>query len=75
MNTITRTELNSAIDAGTVTVVDALPASPYATRHLPAQDVAALTGRYGELLRTLTEVLKRHFHVLNRVALFACAVG
>ncbi len=35
MNTITRADLNAAIDAGTVTVVDALPAAPYANRHLP----------------------------------------
>lgn len=35
MNTITRTDLADAIEAGTVTVVDALPAAPFATRHLP----------------------------------------
>lgn len=35
MNTISRDELAAAIEAGTVTVVDALPAAPYAKRHLP----------------------------------------
>jgi rhodanese-related sulfurtransferase len=32
---ITRQELQSALAAGDVTVVDALPAAPYARRHLP----------------------------------------
>ena len=32
---ISRDELRAAIDAGAVTVVDALPAAPYAQRHLP----------------------------------------
>jgi rhodanese-related sulfurtransferase len=35
VHTITRAELADAIGAGTVTVVDALPAAPFATRHLP----------------------------------------
>lgn len=35
MNTISRAELAEAIAAGTVVVVDALPAAPYANRHLP----------------------------------------
>jgi rhodanese-related sulfurtransferase len=34
-NTITRTELRDAIDAGEVTVVEALPASYYEEAHLP----------------------------------------
>lgn len=33
---IAREELRAAIDAGAVTVVDALPAAPYAARHLPS---------------------------------------
>lgn len=33
--TTTREELRAAIDEGAVTVVDALPAAPYARRHLP----------------------------------------
>jgi rhodanese-related sulfurtransferase len=33
--TITRTELEALIDAGTVTVVEALPAEYYAQGHLP----------------------------------------
>lgn len=32
---VSRAELAEAIDSGTVTVVDALPAAPYANRHLP----------------------------------------
>ncbi|GAB3417466.1 rhodanese-like domain-containing protein [Flindersiella endophytica] len=32
---ITRDELRAAIDNGTVTVIDALPAAPYSARHLP----------------------------------------
>ena len=32
---ITREELRAAMAAGTVTVVDALPAAPYSQRHLP----------------------------------------
>lgn len=32
---ITRQELQSAIDAGHVTVVDALPPAPFSRRHLP----------------------------------------
>lgn len=32
---ITLDKLRDAIDNGTVTVVDALPAAPYSTRHLP----------------------------------------
>lgn len=32
---ITREQLNSAIDTGSVTVVDALPAAPYGQRHIP----------------------------------------
>jgi mannose-6-phosphate isomerase-like protein (cupin superfamily) len=32
---VTRDELRAAIDAGEVTVVDALPAAPFAQRHLP----------------------------------------
>jgi len=35
MPTITREELSDALDKGTVTVVDALPAAPYGQRHLP----------------------------------------
>lgn len=35
MNTISRDELAAAVEAGSVTVVDALPAAPYAQRHLP----------------------------------------
>lgn len=35
MTTISRAELAEAIAAGTVTVVDALPAAAYADRHLP----------------------------------------
>jgi len=35
VNTITRGDLTDAINAGTVTVVDALPAAPFTTRHLP----------------------------------------
>jgi rhodanese-related sulfurtransferase len=34
-NTITRTELRDAIEAGEVTVVEALPASYYEDAHLP----------------------------------------
>jgi rhodanese-related sulfurtransferase len=34
-NTITRTELREAIDAGDVTVVEALPANYYEDAHLP----------------------------------------
>jgi rhodanese-related sulfurtransferase len=34
-NTITRTELSDAIEAGEVTVVEALPASYYEDAHLP----------------------------------------
>jgi rhodanese-related sulfurtransferase len=34
-NTITRTELRDAIEAGDVTVVEALPASYYEDAHLP----------------------------------------
>jgi mannose-6-phosphate isomerase-like protein (cupin superfamily) len=34
-NPITREELRAAIDAGSVTVVDALPPAPYGERHLP----------------------------------------
>ncbi|HEY6422698.1 MAG TPA: rhodanese-like domain-containing protein [Pseudonocardiaceae bacterium] len=47
---ITRQELQEAIDAGRVTVLDALPASSYATQHLPGalnlveQDVAEWAG-------------------------------
>lgn len=33
--TITREELRRALDGGALTVVDALPAAPYANRHLP----------------------------------------
>ena len=33
--TITREELRAAIDDGTVTVVDALPAAPRGRRHIP----------------------------------------
>src|SRR5262245_44385125 len=32
---ISRDELRTAIDGGTVTVIDALPAAPYSRRHLP----------------------------------------
>ena len=32
---ITRDQLRSAIDDGTVTVIDALPAVPYSQRHIP----------------------------------------
>ena len=32
---ITREDLHAALDAGTVTVVDALPAAPFGKRHLP----------------------------------------
>lgn len=32
---IARDALSAAIEAGTTTVVDALPAAPYAARHLP----------------------------------------
>lgn len=32
---ITREDLQSAIDEGTVTVVDALPSAPYSRRHIP----------------------------------------
>jgi rhodanese-related sulfurtransferase len=45
--TITRDELNAGLDAGTITVVDALPESYYAQQHLPgalnlvSDDVAA----------------------------------
>lgn len=35
MQTINRTELDQAIKSGRVTVVDALPAAPFANRHLP----------------------------------------
>ncbi|WP_228011347.1 rhodanese-like domain-containing protein [Nonomuraea phyllanthi] len=35
MDTISRAELAEMIEAGTVVVVDALPAAPYANRHLP----------------------------------------
>lgn len=35
MNTINRADLADAIEAGAVTVVDALPAAPFAHRHLP----------------------------------------
>lgn len=46
IGTITRDELKTGIDAGAITVVDALPASYYAQQHLPgavnltAEDVA-----------------------------------
>jgi rhodanese-related sulfurtransferase len=51
--TITRQELQAGLDAGTLTVVDALPESYYAQQHLPgalnlvADDVAS---RAAELL-------------------------
>ena len=51
--TITRQELQAGLDAGTITLVDALPASYYAQQHLPgalnlvAEDVPA---RAAELL-------------------------
>src|SRR5215218_9851430 len=32
---ISREELNAELSSGTVTVVDALPAAPFAARHLP----------------------------------------
>lgn len=35
MDTINRTELADAIESGDVVVVDALPAAPFSTRHLP----------------------------------------
>lgn len=35
MPTITREELRTALDGGTVTLVDALPGAPYGQRHLP----------------------------------------
>jgi rhodanese-related sulfurtransferase len=35
MDTIARTELDAAITAGRITVVDALPGRPYSKRHLP----------------------------------------
>lgn len=35
VNTITRQELHTAVDAGTVTVVDALGGEYYAKQHLP----------------------------------------
>ena len=35
MNTITREELRTAIEAGTVTVVEALPANYYDEAHIP----------------------------------------
>lgn len=33
--TISRDELRRALDGGALTVVDALPAAPYANRHIP----------------------------------------
>ena len=36
VDVIERDELRTEIDNGTVVVVDALPAAPYASRHLPA---------------------------------------
>lgn len=50
MNTISRDELAAAVEAGSVTVVDALPAAPYAQRHLPG----ALNLTIEELDRTTT---------------------
>ena len=35
MDTVSRAELAEMIEAGTVTVVDALPAAAYVNRHLP----------------------------------------
>jgi rhodanese-related sulfurtransferase len=51
--TITREELQAAIDDGSVTVLDALPAAPYGARHLPGSlNLAAedLDGRLDEIL-------------------------
>ena len=53
MRSITREELRKAVDDGTVTVVDALPAAPYGRRHLPgARNVVAedADARVSELL-------------------------
>jgi mannose-6-phosphate isomerase-like protein (cupin superfamily) len=57
---ITRDELSSAIDEGSVTVVDALPPAPYGERHLPgalslvAEDPDA---RAGEVLPDRTAAI------------------
>lgn len=45
--TITRDELSRALDGGDLTVVDALPAAPYARRHIPGA-VNLVIGEVGE---------------------------
>lgn len=52
MKTISRTELFDAINAGGVTVVDALPAAPFTNRHLPGAVNLTIEeiDRAGELL-------------------------
>ncbi len=62
---ITRDQLRAALDEGTVTVVDALPASPYGQRHIPGalnlvEDDAG--ARSSDLLRQARD----HRHVLHR---------
>lgn len=61
---ITRDQLRAALDEGTVTVVGALPASPYGQRHIPGalnlvEDAGA---RSSDLLRQARD----HRHVLHR---------
>ncbi|MHB1536782.1 MAG: rhodanese-like domain-containing protein [Acidimicrobiales bacterium] len=51
--TITRDELEAGLDAGTITVIDALPESYYAQQHIPgALNLVAddVTSRAAELL-------------------------
>ena len=41
--TISRDELKAGLDAGTLTLIDALPESYYAQQHLPDKDAAIVT--------------------------------
>ncbi len=53
MRTITRDELKTGLDAGTITAVDALPESYYSQQHLPGAFnliAANVEDRAGELL-------------------------
>ena len=53
--TITRTDLQAALDAGTVTVVDALPESYYAQAHLPGAVNLVLDDVAGSAARLLPD--------------------
>ncbi len=41
--TISRSEVQAGLDAGTITLVDALPESYYAQQHLPARSTSSPT--------------------------------